>query len=171
MLASCVNIEQSKKTANSTKEINLSFNQTTVNNTIKINQSAINNSVNFTIQLNNTLNSSNSILNTAVNKTNYDFSIYFPIEGYKAKGDIIAVSVKLVNLSLGKIGDDEKEGIVILHYFIDSSEKFVTSEKATFTISNLSKGKHILTVELAGTNGTKIDAKRSVSFEAQSVTG
>lgn len=182
LILGCVNVDMSSK-VNLTKT-NLSYNPS--QKTEVVNQSINLTSANVTIQLNNSVNlSTNTSTTTNLTdntanltpqtsnlspKTSADFEIFFPRGNYKAKGDLVAVSLKLINFTIGNLGDAEKPNVGLFKYYVDNSESFKISDKATFTVSNLTKGKRTLTIEMIGTNMTPLGVKKSISFEAQSVT-
>lgn len=179
LILGCVNVDMSPK-VNLTKTnfsynfsqkngINQSINLTSTNVTILSNVSSINTSLNQSISTNLT-NTTTKIETPEVKLTSSDFEIFFPRGNYKAKGDLIAVSLKLINFSIGTFGDVEKPNVGLFKYHVDNSESFKISDKATFTVSNLTKGKRTLTIEMIGTNMTSLGVKKSISFEAQSVT-
>lgn len=98
------------------------------------------------------------------------FEIKFPKEGYKAKGDLIAISLGLQNFSLGKIGGENKAEEGHFHIFVDGKEKPLEVDKATYTLKNLAKGKHSIIVEMVQNNHETLGLKKKLNFEAQIVT-
>ena len=180
LILGCVNVDLSPK-VNLTKTnlsynfsqkneiVNQSINLTSSNVTVQTNISSINASLNQST-LSNLTNATVVEVNKSEIKTSSDFEIFFPRGDYKAKGDLVAVSLKLINFSIGFLGDVEKPNVGLFKYIVDNQDGFKISDKATFTVSNLTKGKRTLTIELIGTNMTPLGVKKSISFEAQSVT-
>ena len=183
LLLGCVKVDMSSK-INLTKtntsydysqksEINQPINLTSKNVTIQSDVSLTNSSLNTSLNQSTSSNLTNTTVfevNKSEIKTSSNFEIFFPRGDYKAKGDLVAISLKLINFSIGNLGDVEKPNVGLFKYSVDNQDGFKISDKATFTVSNLSKGKRTLTIEMIGTNMTPLGVKKSISFEAQSVT-
>lgn len=186
-LLSCVNVDMTPRVNLSKSNISVG-NQSITTQTLSVSNTSITNNqsvvqeikTNISLNIstaNNSTNVSNmSIVNTSAAEkqeaklTSSDFEIFFPKEDYRAKGDLTAVSLKLINFSIGVLGEAEKPNVGLFKYSIDNQAGFKISDKATFTVSNLTKGKRTLTIEMIGTNMTSFGVKKNVTFQAQAVT-
>lgn len=99
-----------------------------------------------------------------------DFEFKYPEEGTKLKGDVVSVSIKMRNFTIGVIGSNNSQGYGHFHVLIDN-ESYKEMEDASKTFRGISKGKHVLTVEMVNNDHTSYGVSHSVIIEAQTVTG
>jgi len=99
-----------------------------------------------------------------------NLTIWFPTEGFNVKGDLISVSVKLHDFSIGEPGTERKANQGYLRYLLDGELIEDNVTKASKTINDLPAGTHTLVVQLIQNDGTPYGIERQVTFNARTVT-
>jgi len=104
-----------------------------------------------------------------------NFTLWYPREGTRIKGNLMAVSLRFTNFSIGTPGAENRPNYGYMMFVIDDNRTIDEVTKATYTVRGtvrgLSKGNHTLKVKLLQNDGTPYGVEKSITFIAQTVTG
>lgn len=97
------------------------------------------------------------------------FEIYFPTEGFRVRGNLIALSLVLDNFTIGAPNTTHKDNYGYFLVYVDNSAP-LTMTKSVLTLKELSASNHTVKIDMVRNDGLSYGVSRTVHFEAQSVT-
>ncbi len=101
-----------------------------------------------------------------------NFDIWWPKENSNIEGDVTILRIiPSDNFLFGKENSSNKINEGHFHLFVNNSKNYIELVQPTFRLSDLSAGKNTIIVEMVNNDHTNYYLKKTVTFNAQTVTG
>ncbi|MDP6293370.1 MAG: hypothetical protein QF486_04000 [Candidatus Woesearchaeota archaeon] len=98
-----------------------------------------------------------------------DFEFKYPSEGTRVKGEVVSLTLRILNFTLGRMGENVSWGEGHFHVTTQNAS-LIEMERATKTLRGLQPGEQFLTVEMVMNNHSSYGVRKRITIEAQTVT-
>tara|TARA_Y100000310_G_C20611926_1_gene778455 strand:- start:69 stop:734 length:666 start_codon:yes stop_codon:yes gene_type:complete len=98
-----------------------------------------------------------------------DFEFKYPQEGTRVKGEVVSLTLRILNFTIGRMGENVTWGEGHFHVRTQNSS-LIEMERSTKTLRGLQPGEQYITVEMVMNNHSSYGVRKRIKIEAQTVT-